>query len=92
MFKATYMIQNNDAFIIKQVFIGILSFDGSLALECEILNNQPFCQLRPTLINVNSNETLYFRFVVRVKRCGESCNTTDDLHVQIYDSDKKALL
>ena len=40
---------------------------------------------------MNSNETLYFPFVVRVKRCGESCNTTDDVHVQMYDSDKKAL-
>ena len=43
----------------------IVSFGNSLALnskgpiKCASLNNQP-CQARPTLVNINSDETLFF--------------------------------
>ena len=40
---------------IKKIFIKSLSFGGSLATKCVSLNNQP-CQVRPTLIDVSSNE------------------------------------
>ena len=41
------------------------------------LNNQP-CQATPTLININSNETLFNPFTVSFSKCGGSCNTTND--------------
>ena len=34
--------------------------------------------LRPTLINIHSNEPLYYQFTVSVCKCGGSCNTIDD--------------
>ena len=40
---------------IKQVFIVLLSFSGSLATNCVSLNNQ-LCTTRPTFIDLNPVE------------------------------------
>ena len=83
--------------LIKKMFIGILSactkglFDGSLASNskgywnCESLNNQS-CQAKPTLININSNEPLYYQFSVCVDKCVGNCNTIDDSYAETYIS------
>ena len=39
--------------------------------------NQP-CQARPTIVDINSNETFFYPFTVSVYKPGDSCNTTDD--------------
>ena len=41
------------------------------------LNNQP-CQARPTLVDINSNEALFYPFTASVDKCGGSCNIIDD--------------
>ena len=41
--------------IIKKMFIILSSFGESVTAKCLSLNNQP-CQVRPTIIDVNSNE------------------------------------
>ena len=60
------------------MFIGLLriyaigSFDSSLAsnykkpIKCVSLSNQ--CQIRPALININSDETLFYPFTVSVNK------------------------
>ena len=57
----------------KQVFITLLSFDKSLLTKFVSLNNQP-CMLRPTLVDINSKEPLYYPFAVKCDRC---CDTID---------------
>ena len=76
------------AVFIKKMFIKLLSacttgsFSGSLAsnskarIECLSLNNRS-CQARPTIANINSNETLFYPFTVSDKECGGSCNTIE---------------
>ena len=58
---------------IKEMLIGLLSactrlgFSGSVpsnykeSIKCVSLNNQP-CQARPTLVNINCDETPFFSF------------------------------
>ena len=41
--------------LIKQVFIALLVFSGSLVTKCISLNNQPYLT-RPTLIDLNTYE------------------------------------
>ena len=72
---------------IKKMFIGLLSactivsFDRSLAsnpegpMKCVSLNNQP-CQGRPTIVDLNANETLLYPYTVSFNECGG--NTFDD--------------
>ena len=47
-----------------------------------ILNKHP-CQARPSLVNVNSDETLLYPFTVSVDKFGGSCDTIDDPYVQL---------
>ena len=56
--------------LLKKIFVGLLnvcvigSFDASLAsnykefIKCVSLKNQP-CQFRPTIVNINFDETLF---------------------------------
>ena len=44
--------------------------------------NQP-CQARPTIVDINSNETFFYPFTVSVYKRGDSCNTTDDPYVWV---------
>ena len=41
-----------------------------------ILNNQT-CQARPTSVDINSNEVLFYQFAV-FNKCDVNCNTIDD--------------
>ena len=49
------------------------SFSSSLAsdykepIKCVSLNNQP-CHARPTFVNINYNETLFYSFTVTVDK------------------------
>ena len=66
----------------------IVSFSGSLAsnfkelVKCISLNNQP-CQARPTLADINSNETFFYPLTVNVNKGGATCNTINDLYAQV---------
>ena len=72
--------------LIKQVFIGLLSFSNSITstisasnyTKCLYLNSQQ-CMIQPTLINLHSNEytreLCYYPFAVNLDRYVGSCNT-----------------
>ena len=81
--------------LIKQVFIALLSFSGSLAgianvsnlTTCISLNNQP-CMTRPTLIDLNRdeyNQRWYcYTFMTNLDRCHGSCNSFNDSYVRMH--------
>ena len=60
---------------IKQIFISTMMFFGSLSivnsLECVSMNNQE-CKVRPGIVNVNSNETLFYPFSIKTSKCSGS--------------------
>ena len=62
-------------------------FDRSLASNTEgrikyvAPNNQLF-QARPTLLNINTNQPLYYPFTSSVNKCAGSCSTISDLYVE----------
>ena len=70
----------------KRMFIDLLSIctagsfcepltsNSKVRLKCISLNNQS-CQARPTLVDIKSNDTLFYPFTVSVNKCCESCNT-----------------
>ena len=66
----------------------IRSFGESLVsnskgpIKCVSLNNQSY-QARQKLVDINSNETLFYPFTANVNKCGGSCNTIDDLHARV---------
>ena len=64
--------------LIKQVFIVLLNFSGSLVTKCVSLNNE-LCMSRPNLIDLNPIELNYYPFMVSLDKCSGSCNAADDL-------------
>ena len=50
-----------------------LSSNSKGRLKFIFLSNQP-CQTRPTLFDINSNDTLFYQFTVSVNKYCESCN------------------
>ena len=56
---------------IKQIFVPTLMFFSSLSnlnpLECVSMNNQK-CRVRPEIVNVNSNEPLFYPFNIKTSK------------------------
>ena len=46
------------------------------------MNNQ-VCKVRPEIINVNSNEPVFYPFSIKKSRCSGSCNNINDPYAKI---------
>ena len=44
------------------------------SLECVSMNNQE-CKIRPELINLNTNEPVFYPYSIKINKCKGSCNT-----------------
>ena len=64
-------------FIKKVVFTAIAFFSFNVlnvnSLECVSKNNQE-CKVRDEVINVNTNNPLFYPFSVKVNKCSGNCN------------------
>ena len=56
------------------------------ALECISMKNQE-CKVRPEIININSNNPIFYPFSVKINRCSGNCNNINDLYAKICISD-----
>ena len=65
---------------IKKIFLTGSAFVSSLvsttSLSCILMNNQE-CKVRPEIINVNSNEPVFYPFSIKTSKCNGSCNIND---------------
>ena len=55
-------------------------------LKCVSLNNQE-CKIRPEVVDVNSDETVFFPYRILVKRCGRSYKNINDLYAILCVTD-----
>ena len=46
------------------------------------MNNQE-CKTRPVILNINTNETLFFRCSILVNKCSGSCNDTNNCYAKL---------
>ena len=51
------------------------------------MNNQE-CKIRTEIININTNEPLFYPYNIKINRCKGSCNTINDPHAKIYVPDQ----
>ena len=68
-------------FIFK-MFIAVIGFIGlnananplnEVQLKCVSIKNQK-CKVRPAIMNINSNELLFYPYSILVNKCSGSCN------------------
>ena len=73
-------------FIKKCFFTVIRFFNYSTlnvnSLECVSLNNQE-CKIRSEIINVNTNELVFYPYSVTINKCKGSCNTLNDQYPKL---------
>ena len=61
---------------VKRIFVSTMFFGCNLSsvnpLECVSMNNQE-CKVRPEIVNVNSNEPVFYLFSIKTSKCSGSC-------------------
>ena len=72
--------------LIKQMFISALIYFGNLSsvnsLEYISLKNQD-CKVRPEIVNINSNNPIFYPFSIKVNKCNDNCNNINDPYTRI---------
>ena len=51
-------------------------------LNCISINNQE-CKVRPEIIDVSSNNPIFYPFSVKINRCSGNCNNINDPYARI---------
>ena len=72
-------------FIKKIFYIGSLflsSLVSTTSLNCISMKNQE-CKVRPEIINVNSNEPVFYPFSIKTSKCSGNCNNVNDPYAKI---------
>ena len=70
-------------------FIGSLflsSLVSTTSLSCISMNNQ-VCKARPEIINVNSNNPVFYPFSIKTSKCSGNCNNVNDPYAKICAAD-----
>ena len=72
-------------FVKKVFFIGLTilsNFTNVIPLSCISMKNQE-CKVRPEIINVNSNEPVFYPFSIKTSKCSGNCNNINDPYSKI---------
>ena len=66
-------------------FIGLTilsSFTSVNSLSCISMNNQA-CKARPEIIDVNSDNPIFYPFSIKTSKCSGNCNNINDPYAKI---------
>ena len=72
-------------FVKRVFFIGLTilsNFTNVNSLSCMSMNNQEFTA-RPEIVNVNSNNAIFYPFSFRKSKCNGNCNNINDPYAKI---------
>ena len=62
------------------MFFGSLSNVNSL--ECVSMKNQE-CKVRAEIVNINSNNPVFYPFSIKTNKCRGNCNNLNDAYARI---------
>ena len=63
-------------FVKKVFFLGLTilsNFTNAIQLNCISMKNQE-CKTRPQVVNVNSNNPIFYPFSIKTSKCSGNCN------------------
>ena len=55
---------------------------NAIPLSCISMSNQP-CKARPEIVNVNSNNPIFYPFSVKKNKCSDNCNNINGPYAKI---------
>ena len=75
-------------FFVVSKFLTSINSLSVIQLSCISMNNQA-CKIRREIINVNSNEPVFYPFSIKTSKCSSSCNNINDPYAKICVPDVK---
>ena len=76
-------------FVKKVFFLGLTilsNFINVTPLNCISMKNQE-CKTRPQVININSNNPIFYPFSIKINKFSGSCNNINNPYAKIYVPD-----
>ena len=71
---------------LKQIFISTIMLCSSLPnvnlLECISMKNQE-CKVRSEIVNINSNDPIFYPFSIKINKCSGNCNNISNPYARI---------
>ena len=71
---------------IKQIAISALMLFNNLlsvnSLKCIAMKNQK-CKVRPEIVNINSNDPIFYPFSIKTNKCSGNCNNISNPYARI---------
>ena len=72
---------------IKPIFVSaMIFFDWNLSsvnpLECVSINNKEY-KVRPGIVNVNSNNPVFYHFSIKTSKCSGRCNNNKNTYAKL---------
>ena len=69
---------------VKVFVLGLTVLSSSIigALNCVLMNNQE-CKVRHIIVDVSSNNPIFYPFSVKINRCSGNCNSINDPYAKI---------
>ena len=76
--------------LLKAFFLGLTILSSltnanslnTISLSCISMNNQA-CKARPQIVNVNSNNPIFYPFSIKTSKCSGNCNNINDPYSKI---------
>ena len=67
------------SFVKRVLVLGLTVLSSSItgALNCVSMNNQE-CKVRPKIVDINSNNPMFYPFSIKVNKCSGNCNNIND--------------
>ena len=59
-----------------------MTFFSCNALKCISVSNQE-CKIEPVIMNINSNEPLFYPYSILVNKCNDSCNDINNPYANL---------
>ena len=80
IFEKAIFVFMKKVFHIGSLFLS--SLISTTPLLCISMNNQ-VCKVRPEIVNVNTNEPVFYPFSIKTSKCSGSCNNINDPYAKI---------
>ena len=63
-------------------FTNVNSLLNAIPLNCISMKNQE-CKTRPQVVNINSNNPIFYPFSIKISKCSGNCNNINDPYAKI---------
>ena len=74
-------------FVQKVFFIGLTILSDFINTNSQISMNNRACKTRPQIVNVNSNNPIFYPFSIKISKCSGNCNNINDPYSKICAPD-----